>query len=191
LNPDLNKLHPYPFEKLRVLFEGLQPPIELSPIRLSIGEPRHRTPELITAALADNLNGLAVYPTTLGSEALREAIAAWLKRRFGLARIDPATQVIPVNGSREALFAFAQCVVDRSRPNPLVVSPNPFYQIYEGAAYLAGGRPLFLNNLKETDLAATLHRFRQTPGRTCSCATYARPATPPERFSASKSGVAC
>ena len=149
MNPDLQKLHPYPFEKLRALFQGLTPATDLTPIRLSIGEPRHPTPELISSALAENLAGLAVYPTTLGSEALRESIAAWLTRRFSLATIDPASQIIPVNGSREALFAIAQCVVDRSQPNPLVVSPNPFYQIYEGAAYLAGARPLFLNQLPE------------------------------------------
>lgn len=150
MNPDLQKLHPYPFEKLRQLFEGLSPPAGIDPIRLSIGEPRHATPALVSEALAANLSGLAVYPTTLGSEALRESIAAWLMRRFGLRAVNPGTQVIPVNGSREALFAFAQCVVDRSRPNPLIVSPNPFYQIYEGAAYLAGGRPLFLNNLSDS-----------------------------------------
>ena len=147
VNPHLQSLHPYPFEKLRKLFEGIVPPAGLAPIRLSIGEPQHATPALIRQTLVDNLDGLASYPTTQGSDALRQSIASWLERRFGLPRIDPATQVLPVNGSREALFAFAQCVIDGTRPDALVLCPNPFYQIYEGAAYLAGAQPYFINNL--------------------------------------------
>jgi N-succinyldiaminopimelate aminotransferase len=143
MNPDLQKLQPYPFERLRQLLAGLAPPAGLAHINLSIGEPKHPTPALIKEALTGSLAGLAQYPTTLGSEALREAIADWLQRRYGLAAIDPATQVLPVNGSREALFSFAQAVVDRSR-DAVVISPNPFYQIYEGAALLAGAQPLFL-----------------------------------------------
>lgn len=147
MNPDLDKLHPYPFEKLRRLFQGLQPPRELHEIRLSIGEPQHETPALIMDALAANLKGLANYPTTSGSDALRNAIAAWLAERYGIPAPDPHDQVLPVNGSREALFAIAQCVVDPSRGDALVLSPNPFYQIYEGAALLAGAQPAFLNHL--------------------------------------------
>ncbi len=143
MNPDLQKLQPYPFERLRKLLADVTPPAGLSPINLSIGEPKHPTPALIHEALTKNLAGLAQYPTTLGSDALRESIARWLMRRYALPAIDPATQVLPVNGSREALFAFAQAVVDRSR-HAEVISPNPFYQIYEGAALLAGARPLFL-----------------------------------------------
>jgi N-succinyldiaminopimelate aminotransferase len=154
LNPDLDRLHPYPFEKLRKLFEGIVPRTDLKPIRLSIGEPQHPAPGFIAAALIDKLERLSVYPTTQGGEALRGAIAAWLERRYGLAAVNPATQVLPVNGTREALFAFAQCVVDRSKPGALVLSPNPFYQIYEGAAFLAGATPVFLNNLAETDFAS-------------------------------------
>ncbi|TXG98357.1 MAG: aminotransferase class I/II-fold pyridoxal phosphate-dependent enzyme, partial [Zoogloea sp.] len=116
MNPHLQDLHPYPFEKLRALFEGIAPPAGLSPIRLSIGEPQHATPEFIRQALVDNLGGLANYPTTQGSDALRQSIAGWLDRRYGLPGVNPATQVLPVNGSREALFAFAQCVIDGSRP---------------------------------------------------------------------------
>lgn len=149
MNPDLSRLQPYPFQKLATLFKDAQPPSDLAPVNLSIGEPRHDTPEFIRQALADNLDGLASYPATLGSERLRSAIGQWLRRRHNLDALDPATQVLPVNGSREALFAFAQTVVDRSRPGARVVMPNPFYQIYEGAALLAGAQPEFLNQLQK------------------------------------------
>jgi N-succinyldiaminopimelate aminotransferase len=145
VNPRLDLLQPYPFEKLRALFAGVTPPADRAPIRLSIGEPQHPTPAFIRQALVDHLDGLSVYPTTAGEDALRETMAAWLRRRFSLARLEAATEVLPVNGSREALFAFAQAVVDASRLSPLVACPNPFYQIYEGAALLAGARPVFLN----------------------------------------------
>ncbi|MBL8425573.1 MAG: succinyldiaminopimelate transaminase [Candidatus Accumulibacter phosphatis] len=154
MNPHLSKLQPYPFEKLRQLFAGVTPNPRLHEIRLSIGEPQHATPAFIRDALTANLAGLASYPTTLGSGELRAAIVAWLERRYALSGIDAQTQVIPVNGSREALFAFAQTVIDPSRGyTPLVVSPNPFYQIYEGAAYLAGAEPRFLNTLPANDYA--------------------------------------
>ncbi|WP_300454657.1 succinyldiaminopimelate transaminase [Accumulibacter sp.] len=154
MNPHLSKLQPYPFEKLRQLFAGITPNPRWHEIRLSIGEPQHATPTFIKDALTANLGGLASYPSTLGSAELRHAIAAWLERRYGLSGIDPLTQVIPVNGSREALFAFAQAVIDPSRGyTPLVVSPNPFYQIYEGAAYLAGAELRFLNTLPDNDYA--------------------------------------
>jgi N-succinyldiaminopimelate aminotransferase len=143
MNPDLQRLQPYPFERLRRLFAGVTPPAGLPPINLSIGEPKHQTPGFILDALAQALPGVAAYPLTAGQPELREAIAAWACRRYRLKNLDPATQVLPVAGSREALFAFAQTVIDRSR-DPIVVSPNPFYQIYEGAALLAGARPLFL-----------------------------------------------
>ncbi|MDY0011406.1 MAG: succinyldiaminopimelate transaminase [Rhodocyclaceae bacterium] len=149
MNPNLDLLQPYPFEKLRANFAGLEPPAGLSPIRLSIGEPQHATPAFIQQAVTANLGGLANYPTTQGSDALRGAIAGWIGHRYGLPPLDPATQVLPVNGSREALFAFAQAVVEGSRPGARVLCPNPFYQIYEGAAYLAGARPVFLNQLPE------------------------------------------
>jgi N-succinyldiaminopimelate aminotransferase len=144
MNPDLDRLQPYPFEKLRALFAGVTPSAAFGPISLSIGEPRHATPELIKHALAGNLSGLASYPATAGTPALREAIAAWLMRRYALPAVDPATQVLPVNGSREALFAIAQTVIDRTR-GAVVICPNPFYQIYEGAALLAGATPEFAN----------------------------------------------
>jgi N-succinyldiaminopimelate aminotransferase len=143
MNPDLQRLQPYPFERLRVLFAGVTPPAHLAPINLSIGEPKHPTPPFILETLARALPGIASYPLTAGQPELRGAIAAWACRRYGLKALDPATQVLPVAGSREALFAFAQAVVDRTQ-DAIVVSPNPFYQIYEGATLLAGARPLFL-----------------------------------------------
>ncbi len=150
MNDALNLLQPYPFEKLRALLAGAQPPADKRPIALSIGEPKHRSPEFVARALADNLEQLAVYPTTLGLPALREAIAGWAERRFDLAAgaVDPARQVLPVNGTREALFSFTQAVVNRADEG-LVVSPNPFYQIYEGAALLAGAQPHYLPCLAE------------------------------------------
>jgi N-succinyldiaminopimelate aminotransferase len=146
VNPHLDRLHPYPFEKLRQLFAGVTPNPDLAHISLGIGEPKHPTPALIQKALTHAMAGLATYPTTHGGEPLRAAIAGWLERRYGIPPVDPATMVLPVNGSREALFAIAQCVVDPSKPGALVVSPNPFYQIYEGAAYLAGAEPYFVNS---------------------------------------------
>ncbi|MCB1887002.1 MAG: succinyldiaminopimelate transaminase [Rhodocyclaceae bacterium] len=159
MNPKLQTLQPYPFQKLARLFEGLEPAPGLAPIRLSIGEPKHPTPRFILDAVSDALGGLATYPATLGEPRLREAIAAWLGRRYGLEGIDPATQVIPVNGSREALFAFAQCVVDPSRGDALAVSPNPFYQIYEGAALLAGAQPMFLETVADNAFAMDFGRL--------------------------------
>ena len=156
MNPRLSLLQPYPFERLRALFADVTPPA-LSPIRLSIGEPQHATPELVRRALSDNLDGLAVYPTTAGSDELRRVVAAWFRRRYGLPSLDGATEVLPVLGTREALFAFAQTVIDSSRPSPLVVCPNPFYQIYEGAALLAGARPIFLNQTADRGYTFDLH----------------------------------
>jgi N-succinyldiaminopimelate aminotransferase len=137
MNPRLTRLQPYPFERLRTLFAGHAAP-PLSPINFGMGEPRHPTPRLIVDALAEGTPALANYPTTAGAPALREAIARWLAARHALPALDAATQVLPVLGSREALFSFAQTVIDASRPAPVVVVPNPFYQIYEGAALLAG-----------------------------------------------------
>jgi len=145
VNPLLAKLQPYPFEKLRQLFAGITPDAAYSPISLGIGEPKHPTPAFIQQALADNLGGLANYPTTTGSDALRQAICGWLERRYGLPSLNPATEVLPVNGSREALFALAQAVIDPAA-KAVVVCPNPFYQIYEGAAFLAGAEPFFANS---------------------------------------------
>ena len=145
MNPHLDKLHPYPFEKLRHLFAGVTPNSAFSPISLGIGEPKHPTPPFIQKALTHNVQGLATYPSTHGTDALRAAVASWIGHRYGV-ELDVAAQVLPVNGSREALFGIAHCVVNPSVPGALVMCPNPFYQIYEGAAYLAGAQPYFVNS---------------------------------------------
>ena len=141
MNPFLPKLQPYPFERLRTLHADIVPNPAFKAISLGMGEPRHPTPQLIKDALASSLAGLSTYPGTLGEPSLRQAIQAWLQRRYAV-KVDAATQILPVNGSREALFALAQTVIDSSR-SPVVVSPNPFYQIYEGAALLAGAEVYF------------------------------------------------
>lgn len=142
MNPLLSRLQPYPFERLRQLHADVTPNPAYKPISLGIGEPRHATPQLIKDALTASLGGLASYPGTLGEPKLRQAMTDWLARRYGL-KLDPATQVLPVNGSREALFSLAQTVLDANRPGATVVCPNPFYQIYEGAALLAGAQTWF------------------------------------------------
>ena len=142
MNPLLARLQPYPFEKLRALIADHAPPAAMTPINLSIGEPQHPTPALVKDALAASLDGLASYPATAGTPELRQAVSAWLAHRYGIPAPDPQTEVLPVNGSREALFAFAQTVIDPTR-NARVVCPNPFYQIYEGAAILAGAAPVY------------------------------------------------
>lgn len=143
MNPDLKRLQPYPFEKLNKLFAEVTPPTHLAEIPLTIGEPKHQPPQAVLTAIKENLQGVASYPLTKGVVELRQAIANWCQRRFSVD-ICAETQVLPVNGTREALFAFAQTIVDASAKNPLVVSPNPFYQIYEGAAFLAGATPHFV-----------------------------------------------
>jgi N-succinyldiaminopimelate aminotransferase len=145
MNPLLAKLNPYPFERLRALTQDITPNPAFKPISLGIGEPKHATPSLVTDALVAHFGGLAAYPATAGEPALRQACAGWLKRRYGVT-VDPATQVLPVNGSREALFSLAQTVIDPRRPGATVVCPNPFYQIYEGAALLAGAEPYYANS---------------------------------------------
>ncbi len=153
MNPRLDTLQPYPFERLNALKNGISPPADLVHIALSIGEPKQPTPAFIAEAISQHLHTLSNYPLTRGMDALRESIATWLTRRFKLAEsaIDPATQVLPVNGTREALFAFAQAVIDDSQ-QPYMLMPNPFYQIYEGAALLAGARPYFLNTTADNNL---------------------------------------
>jgi N-succinyldiaminopimelate aminotransferase len=153
MNPLLAKLNPYPFERLRALTRDITPNPEFKPISLGIGEPRHPTPALIKQAIVDNLQGLASYPATAGEPRLRQAMADWVTRRYGVV-LDPMTQVLPVNGSREALFAFAQVVIDPTRPEATVVCPNPFYQIYEGAALLAGAKTEFANSDPARNFAA-------------------------------------
>lgn len=161
MNRRLDALQPYPFERLRQLLAGVTPP-PLPEIRLSIGEPQHPTPALVQQALVDHLGGLSVYPTTAGSDQLRCAVASWAKRRYDVGAVDAATQVLPVNGTREALFALAQAVIG-PESGPLVVCPNPFYQIYEGAALLAGAEPVFINQTAENNWSLELDAVR--PGQ--------------------------
>ena len=148
MNPNLAKLQPYPFEKLTALKASAQISTDLPHIALSIGEPKHESPAFVKQVMADNLDTLANYPTTKGLPELRESIANWATQRFALNTLDADTQVLPVNGTREAIFAFTQAVIEE-KPGALVVSPNPFYQIYEGAAYLAGAKPHYLPCLEE------------------------------------------
>ena len=152
MNPLLSRLNPYPFERLRQLHASVTPNPRFKPISLGIGEPRHATPELVKTALTGSLGSLASYPGTLGEPALRQTISDWLARRYGLA-VDMATQILPVNGSREALFALAQTVIDPGKPGATVICPNPFYQIYEGAALLAGADIWFAPSSPERNFA--------------------------------------
>jgi N-succinyldiaminopimelate aminotransferase len=161
VNPLLKRLQPYPFERLRALFAETPQNTNKRAINLSIGEPKHATPPFVIEALASGaVNGLANYPMTAGPVALREAIARWLARRHELKRIDASTEVLPILGSREALFAFGQTVLDASRPGATVLVPNPFYQIYEGAALLAGALPYYVNADATRDFA---HAFDEVP----------------------------
>jgi N-succinyldiaminopimelate aminotransferase len=180
LNPRLSTLQPYPFERLRALLGGVSPP-PLAPIRLSIGEPQHAAPDLIRSALVGHLDGLSSYPMTAGLDVLRQAVAAWFTRRYALPGLNAASQVLPVNGTREALFAFAQCVVDASRPVPIVVSPNPFYQIYEGAALLAGAEPRFLNQTAEQGFAIDLDSITADEWRRTQLLYVCSPGNPTGR----------
>jgi N-succinyldiaminopimelate aminotransferase len=179
MNPALAQLRPYPFERLRALLAGARPPAELKHIALSIGEPRHEPPQFVLDALTANLAGYGSYPTTAGVPQLRAAAAAWLMRRFQLPQgsVDPETMLIPVNGTREGLFAFAQAVVDPARA-PLVVMPNPFYQIYEGAAFLAGAQPYFLGNDRANAYLPDLDDVPTEVWRRCQLLFLCSPSNP-------------
>jgi N-succinyldiaminopimelate aminotransferase len=178
VNSRLSLLQPYPFEKLRALLAGLAPAGR--PIPLSIGEPQHATPEFVRRAMVDHLDGLSSYPTTAGHERVRAAIASWFERRYNLKGFS-ARQVLPVNGTREALFAFGQAVIDPARPNPVVVSPNPFYQIYEGAALLAGAEPLFLNQTDDNGFALDLESLSKPQWSRAQLLYVCSPANPSGR----------
>ncbi|MCU0833330.1 MAG: succinyldiaminopimelate transaminase [Chromatiaceae bacterium] len=179
MNPDLDRLQPYPFERLAELKAGARPPAGLAHIALSIGEPKHPTPALVLEALGAHRGEAAVYPTTRGLPALRAVIADWLTERYRLPRgsIDPAHQVLPVNGTREALFAFAQAVVDRGR-DPLVLMPNPFYQIYEGAALLAGAEPRYLPCTAENGFLPDVDAVDDATWRRCQLLYLCSPGNP-------------
>ena len=178
MDPNLATLQPYPFQKLSALLAGLKPDAALRPISLSIGEPKHATPQFIRDVLIEQLGGLSSYPATAGGEPLRKAIAAWIEQRYRIEKIDPATQVLPVNGSREALFAFAQAVIDRSQERPAVVAPNPFYQIYEGAIILAGAEPHFLNLMADNGLVLDLQQLPEEVWRRTQLIYVCTPGNP-------------
>lgn len=179
MNPNLSRLQPYPFEKLAALMRDIEPPAEVPAIALSIGEPKHSTPSFIAHALVAHVHQLSSYPSTRGLPELRQAIADWLTRRFrlGAAAIDPKTQVLPVNGTREALFAIAQAVVD-PRGGALVLMPNPFYQIYEGAALLAGATPYLLGCSEATGWLPDLEAVPESVWERCQLIYVCSPGNP-------------
>ena len=179
MNANLKRLHPYPFERLAQLKKGLVPPGDRQHIALSIGEPGHATPHFIQEALLSHLHGLSRYSNTLGLHELRQAIAAWLARRFALPaeNIDPESQILPVNGTREALFSFAQCVLDGGE-KPVVIMPNPFYQIYEGAALLAGAEPYYVNTLEENGYLPDFDAVPEAIWRRCRLVYLCSPGNP-------------
>jgi N-succinyldiaminopimelate aminotransferase len=179
MNPNLLKLQPYPFERLARLFADTTPPAHLQSISLSIGEPRHPTPGFITEEVITHLHGLSRYPLTRGTAELRTAIADWLQMRFRLAAnsLNPDTQVLPVNGTREALFAFAQCVIDPAS-RPTVLMPNPFYQIYEGAALLAGAEPWFMNTTRENGYRPDFSTVPEVVWQRCQLIYICTPGNP-------------
>jgi len=179
MNPDLNKLQPYPFEKLAQLKAGCQAPAGLEHIALSIGEPKHPTPAIITDEMIKHIDGLTRYPLTKGCDELRQAIAQWLTRRFSLNQdsIDYNQHILPVNGTREALFAFSQCMINRV-DDPLIAMPNPFYQIYEGAAYLAGATPYFLNTLADNDFIPDFDQVEASTWEQCQILYICSPGNP-------------
>jgi len=179
MNPNLSRLHPYPFERMAKLYAGVKPPGTLQTIRLSIGEPKHPTPGFISEALIEHLHGLSLYPSTRGNDALRQSICDWLVKRFALSAdsLDPGQHVLPVNGTREALFAIAQCLVDRDR-NPLVLMPNPFYQIYEGAALLAGAEPYFINTTADNGYLPDFDAIPDSVWKRCQLLYLCSPGNP-------------
>ena len=179
MNPNLDRLHPYPFEKLAKLKAGISVPEHLAPISLGIGEPKHPAPPFVKQVIADNLDKLANYPTTKGTDELRQAIAGWATRRFELAdgTLDPARNVVPVNGTREGIFALVQSLVDSSKP-ATVVSPNPFYQIYEGAAFLAGADPVYLACDASNDFIPDFDAVPENVWRDCQLLFLCSPGNP-------------
>ena len=180
MNPDLDRLHPYPFEKLAALKAAVSAPSDVKDIMLSIGEPKYEPPAFVLDTLVKNLNKLSNYPTTKGLPELRNAIAHWASRRFQLTAgtFTAEHHVLPVNGTREALFAFAQAVIDHRKPDALIVSPNPFYQIYEGAALLSGAEPYFLNCTPENNFIPDFASVPATVWERCQLLFICSPGNP-------------
>src|SRR2546430_1106653 len=180
MNPHLEALHPYPFERLARLKAGITAPAQLAPIAMSIGEPQHRPPAFLLEVLRRHLDRLGSYPATAGLPELRAACAGWLTRRYGLTAgsVDADTMVLPVNGTREGLFAFVQAAVDGA-PAPLVAMAKPFFQIYEGAALLAGARPFLLDTTEANDYLPELAAVPAAVWRRCPVLVPGRPRNPP------------
>ncbi len=178
MNPDLQKLQPYPFEKLKALKENCTPEVE-GHIALSIGEPKHDAPDFVLDSINRNLNEINRYPLTKGSSELRNAIASWLTRRFKLSdnALDIEQHILPVNGTREALFSFAQCFIER-KDDALILMPNPFYQIYEGAAFLSGATPRFYNTVKENNYLPDFDAIDETDWQRCQIIYICTPGNP-------------
>lgn len=178
MNPDLDLLHPYPFEKLTALKSAVSPTKDLEHIALSIGEPKHPPPAFVLEHLQTQLHGVANYAATKGTNALRQAISNWACARFSLASLNIETEILPVNGTREAIFAFIQTCVDRSAPSPKVLMPNPFYQIYEGGALLAGAEPVFLNCDEHTNFQPDFDAIEEPTWRDCQMLFLCSPGNP-------------
>jgi len=180
MNSHLKHLHPYPFERLNQLKAGAVPPAHLKHIPLSIGEPKHPSPEFVKQVMSNSIDKLAQYPTTKGGIELRQTIARWLEKRFNLGTdsIDPDQHVLPVTGTREALFAFTQAVVNNDMDAPVVVSPNPFYQIYEGAAILAGAEPYYLDCVPEQGFIPDLTTVPEAIWQRCQLLQVCTPGNP-------------
>lgn len=180
MNPDIQKLHPYPFQKLAELLNSTTPAADYSPIRLSIGEPQHVPPYFALTSMAESLEGYAKYPKTQGQDDLREAISQWLCQRFSLKHVS-IEQIIPVSGTREALFAFAQAVIDRTQKHPLTIMPNPFYQIYEGAAILAGSDVLYLDTEESNGFLPDIESVSAEQWQHCQLVYLCTPGNPSGR----------
>ena len=178
MNHRLELLTAYPFERLARLKAGQTPPASLPHIAMSIGEPKHAPPPFVIEALRQNIGKLDSYPVTIGLPEMRAACAAWLQRRFG-ARVSPETMVLPVTGTREALFSFVQAVVSAERAaQPVVAMPNPFYQIYEGAALLAGAEPVFLNTFADHRFQPDLDTVPRETWKRCQVLFLCSPGNP-------------
>jgi N-succinyldiaminopimelate aminotransferase len=180
MNKDLSSLQQYPFEKLAQLKQGMYPPEELDHIALSMGEPQHPPPQIVIESLTSNMHKLSTYPSTRGSDDLREAIAEWISRRFDITAglIDPEKHLLPVSGTREALFSIAQAVIDRHQPDALVFMPNPFYQIYEGAALLAGAQPCYLDCIEANGFLPDLDAIPVFRWQACQMFYICSPGNP-------------
>lgn len=177
MNPDLDKLKPYPFERLKSLFEKVTPNPDLRPISLSIGEPKHPAPQIVLDELKKEIQKVSIYPSTKGLPELREAISHWAIKRFSLLSLESESQILPVNGTREALFAFTQAVIDRTKA-PLVISPNPFYQIYEGASYLAGADLHLLPTLEDRNFIPDYDAVSEETWKRCQILFICSPGNP-------------